>query len=167
MDRFQPGEKLSRDLPRFPKLQGPAGSQGFRERRSVDVLHRHQLPTLLYYQIEDAAYVRRHHFSRRAHFLAQELPGTLVRHQLRTNRLQRHVHSKLQVECPVHLPHAPAAQDLPDLVTLSQNLTVEGRNFFERSGLERHAQKALRTQAEHGGVPRKGSPAVRTQPGHR
>jgi hypothetical protein len=66
-----------------------------------------KLPALLHYQVEDPAHVRRYHLLRRTYLLSQKLPRPLARRQLRTHRLQRHIHPELQVEGAVHLAIPP------------------------------------------------------------
>ena len=155
VDRLEPGEELRGDVARLGERQGAARLQGFAERRAVDVLHRQQLLSALVYQIEDAAHVRREHLSGGTDLASQQVAGALVPRVAGTHRLQRHVHPQLQIEGAVHLAHAAAAEQLANLVPVTEKASGSGAVPRRRVGRvvpaggfeERQAQQALGAEA--------------------
>ena len=155
MNRLEPGEELRGDVARLDERQGAPRPHGLAERRAVDVLHRQQLLSVLVYQIEDAAHVRREHLSSGADLAPQQVAGALVPRVAGTHRLQRHVHPQLQIEGAVHLAHAAAAEQLANLVPVTEKASGSGAVPRRCVGRvvpvwgfeERQAQQALGAEA--------------------
>ncbi len=122
VNRFEPGQELRRDLARLVELEGRALAQHLGQGLPVDVLHRHQLAAVHFFQLENPAHVRGDHLARGAHLLTQGLESTLVLEQARMQRLERHVDAELEVEGAPHLAHPSPAEAGADLIAIAEHL---------------------------------------------
>ena len=112
VDRLETRQQLRGNLARPTDVQRPSLPQELGQRGAVHELHRHHLVAVLDDQIEHAADVRRDDLACGAHLAPQQLARAIVSNQLRSKRLERHLHAEFEIEGVPHLP-LPAATQQP------------------------------------------------------
>ncbi len=117
-----PDEELRGDVLRFLQLQRTALLQHAKQRRPIDILHGDQLTAVDLDEIEDPAYVGRHHLTRGTDLLPQQFEPSLRLEKIIAERLEPDLDPQLEIERTPDLTHPATPEHLEDLVPVTQYL---------------------------------------------